>query len=156
MLPPDLQPHVESFWPTSAIGFLTTAVLATTIGKTAYDWLTGRRKSLSVLQGSVSAVDRKVEGLCEQIADMEGELKVVDGLSKSVGDLLYEWRGVDGSNGYKSIIKRHDREIIDIRRRNDRIDAVREEDERRSGGKQRRHMDRELNNLMPEEREEKG
>jgi hypothetical protein len=157
---PDIQPQaVESFWPTSVIGWLTFATLATAVGKTAYDWFTGRRKSLTSMQGSIGAVDRKVDSLCGQIADMEGDLKVVDGLSRSVGELLYEWRGVDGSNGYKSIIKRHDHELIEIRRRNDKIDAVREAHEadlQRSGGVQRRRSDRELNNLLPEEREEKG
>lgn len=155
MIPPDLGAHVESFWPTSIIGWLTAGTLATAVGKTGYDWLTGRRKSLTAVQGSIAAVDRKVDGLCSQIADMEGELKAVDGLSRSVGELLFEWRGIDGTNGYKSIIQRHDRELIAVHRRNDRLDAIREEDERRSGGQHRRLMDRELNNLLPEEREEK-
>lgn len=150
MMAPDL--HIgllESFWPTSAIGWLTAGTLATAVGKTAYDWLTGRRKSLAVL-------DKKLDGLCEQINDMEGELKVVDGLGQSVRDLVYEWRGLDGNNGYKSIIKSNQERIRLIEKRNDKIDAVREEDERRGGGQHRRLMDRELNNLLPEEREDQG
>lgn len=144
-----MQSHLDSFWPTSVIGWLTAATLATAVGKTGYDWLTGRRKSLAVL-------DKKMDGLCEQITDMEGELKVVDGLSKSVQDLVYEWRGVDGSNGYKSIIRENQRRIGDIEKRNWQLDAVRQEDERRSGGQHRRAMDREMDRSLPEEREERG
>jgi hypothetical protein len=141
---PELQPHaVESFWPTSVIGWLTFATLATAVGKTGYDWFTGRRKS-------IVALDKKMDDVCGKIEDMEGKLIVVDGLSRSVGELVFEWRGVDGTNGYKSIIKRHDREILAIQRRNVGIDAVREEDERRSGGQHRRHMDR----VLEEDKEE--
>lgn len=163
-MPPDLQAHVESFWPTSVIGWLTAATLAVAVGKTAYDWLTGRRKSLASVQASITKLDGEVtqmnSNLCGKLEDVENTQGVMDKtlerVSKDVGDLVYEWRGIDGSNGYKSIIRRHDSELIDIRRRNDRIDAVRDEDLRRSGGQQRRHIDRELNNLLPEEREEKA
>lgn len=129
-------------WGGFIFGFIACAILI-------WDRVIGKGKSLANL-------DNKIDGLCEKIEDMEGKLVVVDGLSRSVGELVFEWRGVDGSNGYKSIIRRHDQEIIAIQRRNDRIDAVREEDLRRSHGQQRRSMDRELNNLLPEEREEKG
>lgn len=139
MLPTSLQ----TFWPTSAIGYLTAATLATTVGKSAYDWITGRRKSLAVL-------DRKIDGLCDTIENMEGKLEVVDGLTESVRELVYEWRGLDGTNGYKSIIRENQRRIGQIERRNDRIDAVREEDERRSGGQHRRAMDDELDRILPD------
>jgi hypothetical protein len=164
MFVPEMQPHVESFWPSSVIGWLTTGTLAITVAKTGFDWWTGKRKSLTALQGSIHGVEVKMEKVCEKIDDMEGRFEVVDGLSHSISELVYEWRGIDGTNGYKSIIKRHDQELIEVRRRNDRIDAVTEdklrrvhdEDLRRSGGIERRYSDRELNNLMPEEREDKG
>lgn len=100
-------------------------------------------------------IDGKLDTLCADVEELDSRLDVVDGLADSVRELTQEWRGVDGTNGYKSIIRRHDSELIEIRRRNDRLDAVREEDERRSGGQHRRKMDRELNNLIPEQREEK-
>lgn len=113
------------------------------------DRLTTRGKNLAT-------IDRKLDGLCDQITDMEGELKVVDGLAESVRELTQEWRGVPGSdNGYRSIIRANQRRLDAIEKRNDGLDAVRKEDERRSGGQHRRLMDRELNNLIPEEREEK-
>jgi chromosome segregation ATPase len=152
MMPPDLQAHVESFWPTSVIGWLTAATLAVAVGKTAYDWLTGRRKSLAAMQEAIKAVDKKVEQLCTQIGDMEGELTAVDGLAESVRELTQEWRGVPGSgNGYRSVINKNTDRIGAIEKRNERIDAVRDEELRRGGGQQRRHMDRELNNLKSEE-----
>lgn len=117
-------------------------------GKLLWDGLIGKGKSLAVIDG-------KLDTLCADVEELDSRLDVVDGLADSVRELTQEWRGVDGTNGYKSIIRRHDSELIEIRRRNDRLDAVREEDERRSGGQHRRKMDRELNNLIPEQREEK-
>lgn len=111
-----------------------------------WDRVVGRGKA----EQKVSA---SLQGLCEQVEALEAQLVIVNGLTKSVGELVYEWRGFDGSNGYKSIIKEHDRLIIEIQRRNDRLDAVRDEDERRSGGQQRRQIDRELNDLLPKKRE---
>lgn len=129
-------------WGGFFFGFVACAILI-------WDRVIGKGKSLQ-------SIDGKIDHLCEQIEDMESRLEVVDGLSESVRELTQEWRGVSGDNGYRSIIRRHDQEILGIQRRNDRIDAVRDEDLRRSHGQQRRTMDRELNNLMPEEREEKG
>lgn len=160
MIAPDLSTHIETFWPTSAIGWLTFGTIATALGKTVFDWLTGRRKSLSLVQDSIKAVDRKVDGLCSQVADMEGELTAVDGLAESVRELTQEWRGPPGSpNGFRSKILRNEERIGAIERRNYEIDAIKkamDEDERRGHGQHRRLMDRELNNLLPEEREEKG
>jgi hypothetical protein len=117
-----------------------------------WDRITGRTKN-------IVNVENKIDGLCDQVADMEGELKVVDGLATTVRELVFEWRGIDGENGYKSIIRENSRRIFEIEKRNTGIDAVRkahDDDLRRSGGQQRRQSDRELNNLLPEDREEKG
>lgn len=139
-----ISPDVDSFWPTSVIGWLTFATLATAVGKTAYDWVTGRRKTLTTL-------NQKIDGVSASIEDMEGKLHVVDGLTTTVRELVYEWRGLDGKNGYKSIIRENARQIAEINRRHDRLDAIREEDERRSGGQRRRAIDRELDRLKDEE-----
>lgn len=113
------------------------------------DRLTTRGKNLAT-------IDRKLDGLCDQITDMESELQVVDGLAESVRELTQEWRGVPGSgNGYQARINRNTERIEKMERRNNRIDDIRAEDERRGGGQHRRVSDRELNNLLPEEREEK-
>lgn len=96
----------------------------------------------------------KMDKLIEKIEDVEARLEVVDGLAASVRELIQEWRGAPGSdNGYRRDIRENTRAIAEIVRRNDRLDAIREEDERRSGGQHRRLMDRELNNLLPEKRE---
>lgn len=104
-----------------------------------WDRIVGRGKSLAMIDG-------KIDQLCEEIGDMDARLKVVDGLSQSVRELTQEWRGVRGDNGYLSVIRNNAERITRIERRNDKIDAVREEDERRSGGLQRREMDRALDN----------
>lgn len=147
---------IESFWPTTGIGWLTFGTLSIAVGKTGYDWLTGRRKSLAALQDSIKALDRRMDNFGGKIDDLEGRLEAVDGLATSVRELTQEWRGVAGDNGYKNIIRENTRAIADIVRRNDRLDAIREEDERRSGGQHRRKMDRELDRLLPEKREEEG
>lgn len=112
-------------------------------GILVWEKITGRTKS-------ITNVENKLDQLCSQVDDLEGKLEVVDGLADSVRELTQEWRGVSGDNGYKSIIKRHDLELLAIQRRNDRLDAVREEDERRSGGLHRRKIDREFDNLREE------
>lgn len=121
-------------------------------GVLVWDRIAGKGKATADLKSDIRE-------LCGKIEDMEGRLEVVDGLTVSVRELVFEWRGVDGKNGYKSIIRSNESRITDIEKRNYIIDAVknaRDEDERRSGGQHRRAMDRELNNLLPEEREEKG
>lgn len=142
--------NVDSIWPTSIGGWVGLVTGTSALVVLVVDRLTARGRSLAT-------IDRKIDGLCTQITDMEGELKVVDGLTESVRELTQEWRGVPGSdNGYRSIIRDNKRRIDAIERRNYGLDEVRKEDERRSGGQHRRQMDRELNNLLPEEREEKG
>lgn len=136
-------PPIESLTATSIMGwggflfgFIACVILI-------WDRVIGRGKSLA-------DVDNKLDKMCKQIEDMAGELVVVDGLGKSVAELVYEWRGVDGNNGYKSIIRDNQRRIGQIEKRNDRLDAVREEDERRSGGLHRRAIDYELDRILPE------
>ena len=130
-------PAPETLWPTSVGGWVGLLAGSTALGLLVVDRLTARGKSLAKL-------DTKIDTLCDRIDDMDGRLKVVDGLAETVGELVFEWRGVDGNNGYKSIIREHDRRLDEIQQRNLRIDAIREEDDRRSGGKHRRMMDREL------------
>lgn len=132
----------------AVVGFL---IGVATFGIVIWDRVISRGKSLQKIDG-------KIDDLCEQVNDLEGKLTVVDGLSESVRDLLIEWQGKLGNNGYKSIIKENSRRLGEIEKRNWKIDAVREAHEadlRRSGGLQRRESDRSLNNLMPEDREEK-
>lgn len=121
-------------------------------GVLVWDRVAGKGKATADIQNDI-------KDLCGKIEDMEGRLEVVDGLTTSVRELVFEWRGVDGNNGYKSIIK-HDHLRIDaIEKADSIIEAVkkaRDEDEQRSGGLHRRKSERELNNLIPEEREERG
>lgn len=148
---PQVIEPLQSVFPTSVGGWVGLIAGSTALALLAVDRLTARGKNLAT-------IDRKIDGLCSQISDMEGELKVVDGLADSVRELTQEWRGVLGDNGYRSRINRNSERITAIERRNYEIDAIkkaRDEDERRSGGQHRRLMDRELNNLLPEEREEK-
>lgn len=141
---PDIIEPIQSVFPTSVGGWV--GLIAGSIALTllVVDRLTARGRNLAT-------IDRKIDGLCGQITDMEGELKVVDGLAESVRELTQEWRGIPGSgNGYRSIINENRRRIDAMEKRNVGLDAIREEDERRSGGKHRRAMDNELDRILPE------
>lgn len=142
---------IETIWPTSVGGWVGLAAGTTALVYLFIDRLTARGKNLAIIAG-------KLDGLCGQVDDFEGKLAVVDGLAESVRELTQEWRGTPGSpNGYRAIIRDNQRRLDAIERRNTGIDAVqraREEDDRRGHGQHRRAMDRELNNLLPEEREE--
>lgn len=146
-------PAIETIWPTSAGGWVGLVAGSTALGLLIVDRLTARGKNLATISS-------KLDELCGQVADFEGKLEVVDGLAESVRELTQEWRGTPGNpNGYRAIIQENQRRLAAIEKRNYEIDAIkkaRDEDDRRSGGQHRRLMDRELNNLMPEEREEKG
>jgi hypothetical protein len=114
-----------------------------------FDRLSARGKNLATIDG-------KIDGLCEQVEAMESDLKVVDGLTATVRELTQEWRGIDGQNGYRAIIKESAHRIAEIEKRNWEIDAVRREDDRRSGGQHRREIDRVFERRsLPEEREGK-
>jgi hypothetical protein len=150
MFAPDGLAPITSITATSVMGWGAFIISVLTFATVTWDRVVGRGKSLQ-------SIDGKIDALCDKVDDMEGQLEVVDGLAESVRELTQEWRGVPGSNnGYRSIINSNSERIRQIEKRNDRIDAVREEDLRRGHGQQRRQSDRELNNLLPEEREEKA
>jgi hypothetical protein len=140
---------VDSVFPTSIGGWVGLIAGSTALVLLVVDRLTARGKNLAT-------IDRKIDGLCGDIEDMKDELKAVDGLAKSVQELTQEWRGVGDNNGYRALIRDSSRRIRVIEERNNRLDAVREEDERRSGGQHRRLMDEELSKILPEKREEKS
>lgn len=146
-------PTPESVWPASIGGWVGLVAGSLALTLLIVDRLTARGKNLAAIGG-------KIDTLCGQVDDMEGKLGAVDGLAESVRELAQEWRGTPGSdNGYRSIIRENQRRLAAIEKRNYEIDAIkraRDEDDRRSGGQHRRQMDRELNNLIPEDREEKG
>lgn len=142
---------IQSVTPDSLFGWGGFVFGLIACGILVWDKISGRAKN-------IASIDRKIDGLCDKVEDLEGGLEVVDGLTRSVNELIFEWRGVDGSNGYKSIVKDIRERLRLIEKRNDKLDAIREareEDERRSGGLHRRQMDHKLNNLLPNEREEK-
>jgi hypothetical protein len=152
ILAPDVVAPIQSITASSVMGWGGFVFSLIACGVLVWDRVVGKGKA-------VASLDGKIEHLCEQIDHMEGRLTVVDGLTTTVRELVFEWRGVDGNNGYKSIIRENQRRITEIEKRNWQIDAVREAHEadlRRSGGKQRRESDRPLNNLLPEDREERG
>lgn len=144
ILSPDAVAPIQSITATSVMGWGGFCFSLIACGVLVWDRVVGKGRAVATL-------DNKIDGLCAQLEDMEGKLTVVDGLAQSVRDLVFEWRGLDGRNGYKSIIRENQKRLAAIERRNDRLDAIREEDERRSGGQRRRLIDRELDRLGDEE-----
>lgn len=113
-----------------------------TCGLLVYDRITGKGKS-------IQTIDDKIERLCEQVQDFEETQKVMDGhlssLSKNVGSLTQEWQGVDGKNGWKSVIRQMQRELTEVVRWKERKDAIAEyekEQLRRTGRSPERVRDR--------------
>jgi hypothetical protein len=99
-----------------------------------FDRIVGRGKSLQGL-------DNKISDLCDRMEDVEETLKIMDShqesLSTNVQALTHEWRGVDGKNGWKSIVRLLRHEVTEIQKRNLAIDAVSqyEQDQLRKHGK---------------------
>ena len=86
-----------------------------------FDRIVGRGKSLQGL-------DSKIERLCEEVNDFKETQTVMDGhlstLSASVRSLTQEWKGDDGTNGYKSLVRQLLLDVKQIMDRNTRIDAI--------------------------------
>lgn len=142
----DLVPQIETGTPKSVMGWASFVFGLIACVILIWDRVIGKGKA-------EQKVTEKIDDLSEKLEDLEGRLEVFDGLGRSVSELVYEWRGIDGRNGLKSVLREQGQHLTEIQRRNNRLDAIREEDERRSGGQRRRLIDRELDNLLPEKRE---
>jgi chromosome segregation ATPase len=114
---------------------------------------------------SLATIDGKLDRICEQYDEHEDTLKVIDShldtLSQDVRDLKKAWRGEDGTNGAKSLLTNHELRIREIEKRNYFIDETARREREKYQGPERRHdtrreRDRDINGLMPEEREDKG
>lgn len=144
LVPETITPSSWFGWGGFVFGLIATAILL-------WDRITGRGKSIANL-------DNKIDTLCRQTDEMEGRLTVVDGLTRSVQELVFEWRGIDGNNGYKSIIRDHEKRLDAIEDRNREIDAIAKHERERQqdyGGPERRRsprrdLDKELNDLLPD------
>jgi hypothetical protein len=84
----------------------------------------------------------------------------LNSLSEAVRDLRIAWKGEDGNNGAKSKLRDHEQRLVEIERRNYFIDETARREREKYQGPERRHdarreRDRELNGLLPEERENK-
>jgi hypothetical protein len=157
VLPREVIAPVESVFPTSIGGWVGLVAGTTALALLIVDRLTARGKNLAT-------IDRKIDGLCDQVEDIENTQKVMDGhldtLSQEVRDLRYEWQGRDGNNGGRQRIREHETRIRAIEDRNIKIDAVTARERESYGGPERRRdlrreIDREINGIIPEEREEK-
>ena len=107
-----------------------------------FDRVTNRGKNLATLTG-------KIDGLCEKMEDFEHTQAVmdtrIDTLTGAVRDLTFELKGTDGTNGMKSIVREHTRQLKTINDRN----LVRDEIERRDrenypGPERRKDVRREI------------
>jgi hypothetical protein len=94
-----------------------------TLGFLVFDRVFGRGRS-------VQKMESKLEELCADVKELQETNGIMDAhiasLSTNVLALTHEWRGVDGQNGWKSIVRILRQEVTMINDRNSRIDAVRE------------------------------
>lgn len=112
-----------------------------------WDRLVGKGRSVQKLEG-------KIDDLCDDFSDFKETAKVMDAhldsLSTNVQALTHEWRGVDGKNGWKSIVRALRHEVTEIQKRNlarDAVTAYEHEQLRKHGKKPERLRDR----IDPEE-----
>lgn len=88
---------------------------------------------------------QKLDGIKEDFGEIKDTVGVMDAhldsLSRSLRDLLYEWRGVDGNNGGKSQLRDHETRIRLIEKRHDGEDAI-TRIEREQSSERRRLRDR--------------
>lgn len=141
MIPPETVAPIESVTASSLMGWAAFVFGLGTFAILVWDRVVGKGKSLATIDG-------KIDNLCEKVEEVQQTQTIMDGhldtLSREVQSLTSEWRGFDGNNGARSVIRKHTEQIAQIVKRNERLDAIREEDIRRSGGQSRRAMDREM------------
>ncbi len=130
---------LESGTATSLMGWAAFVFGLGTFGILVWDRVIGKGKSLAGVSG-------KIDRLGEQMEDVENTQKVMDGhletLSNDVRTLTQEWKGFDGTNGARNVLREHTKQIALILERNTKLDAVREIERERAGGQHRRLMDR--------------
>lgn len=132
------EPLVSSGAPTvpAVLGLLFGAV---SCGLLVLDRFTGRGRHDQRIEGKVDALTEEVAEIkqAQGIAD-----KHVHALGKNVEKLVQEWRGVDGTNGYRSILRGLVPRVEAIEIRNTRIDAVKafEEKEMKKIGEHPKRM----------------
>jgi len=121
LLVPEVVPHVESFWPTSVVGWLGGVTGLVSLSILVHDRLTGRGKNLQ-------SIADDLEDLDERVTDIENTDKIIDQTLQSIWGLLreidYELRGVDKANGIKAAVRGLRTEIEKIHERNRQMDLL--------------------------------
>lgn len=141
ILVPETVAPVTSVTPTSLFGWGGFVFGLVACGTLLYDRVFGKGKT-------AKSLDDKIERLCEAVERIEtaqGNLDTdVREVSQAVRDFLIEWKGLEGTNGWRSVIRQNSKDIKKILDRNLRIDAVRQRDREEGGGQRRRAMDQVL------------
>lgn len=112
---------IESGTATSIMGWGGFVLGLGAFGILLWDRITGRGRSLA-------AIDGKIDRLSEQVGELGGTQKIMDGhlasLSTAVGQLTYEVKGVDGLNGLKGKVRDLGEDVQSIQVRNAKMDVL--------------------------------
>lgn len=143
----------EGGWPVTVSGWVTLLGFIATFLFLVYDRVFGKAKAIAKVDGNIERLTEKLQSLdtrlCSQIEDVEQTQKVMDGhlatLSTNVRDLAREWQGVDGQNGWKSIVRKIREEVTslnDDKKERDAIAKHEREQMREHGRRPQRLRDR--------------
>lgn len=149
MIVPDLgSPHIESFWPTSFVGWITSVSITATLGKMLFDRVTGRAVTLKGIGRDLSDLDERMKEYETTSGIMAQQL---NGIERMLTDIDHELRGVRGDNGMKKTLQRLCADVEAIERRNadaDIFNALVKQFLAKYDGPERRESVRQLRNLL--------
>lgn len=128
--------------PATWTGVLTPIALFLTIVFLLFDRIFGRGRTSQRMES-------KVEEMCNDLVSARAyglkDHQIIRKVERDLTAHILEWRGVEGNNGYRSILREIQIEVKRISQRNERIDAVtavEEEQMRRQGLHEKRLRDR--------------
>lgn len=112
------------------------------LGFLVFDRIWGRGRHEQRMESDLKQLCKDFEDFKrEEFTELKDTVGIMDehlsSLSSNVQTLTLEWKGVDGKNGWKSIVRALKHDVTEIQKRNLQIDAVSqyEQDQLRKHGK---------------------
>lgn len=90
---------IESWWPTSVMGWLTLFGLTIAAGKSVFNYATGRALTMKGIANSLANADKQFIGINTRLDGLDAN---VDADHELLQELDWELRGPKGENGIKS------------------------------------------------------
>lgn len=130
---------IESFTATSIMGWGGFVFGLGAFGILIWDRVTGRTRSIVGLENKIDKLTEKFDDFEVTQGVMDKHLKT---LSDSVRDLTFEWKGVEGANGARAVIRQHGAQLRSLEDWRNREDFIAERERELGRGQRRRARDR--------------